>query len=157
MCCSGEVDITRSRWSEKPTVLIPMILSNINNLGPDAHRIKFKQGLLGAKQQEQELLRCLEQLPDGKGKVKKAKKMIRVMRNLIGCREYPKYGFIKRYYVCKTALLKEADKLVQNKVIREKVDIFIYPWRNSGKSLKQTAWITASSKRAKQITRSMRN
>ncbi len=50
--------------------------------------------------------------------------MIRVMRNLIGYREYPKYGFIKRYAVYKTALLKEAGKLVENKVIREKEDIF---------------------------------
>ncbi|WP_326975425.1 phosphoenolpyruvate synthase [Caproicibacter sp. BJN0012] len=124
MRCSGEVDITRPRWNEQPTALIPMILSNINNFGPNAHRIKFEQGLLGAKQKEQELLRRLEQLPGGKGKAKKAKKMIRVMRNLIGYREYPKYGFIKRYAVYKTALLKEAGKLVQNKVIREKDDIF---------------------------------
>ena len=124
MRCSGEVDITRPRWSEQPTALIPMILSNINNFGPNAHMIKLEQGLLGAKQKEQELLKRLEQLPGGKGKAKKTKKMIKVMRNLIGYREYPKYGFIKRYAVYKTALLKEAGKLVQNKVIREKEDIF---------------------------------
>ena len=27
MRCAGEIDITRTRWSEKPTTLVPMILS----------------------------------------------------------------------------------------------------------------------------------
>src|SRR5947207_2854173 len=29
MRCAGEIDITRPRWSEKPTALVPLILSNI--------------------------------------------------------------------------------------------------------------------------------
>ncbi len=36
MRCSGEIDITRTRWSEKPTILIPTILSNIRNFEPGA-------------------------------------------------------------------------------------------------------------------------
>ncbi|OPX83145.1 MAG: Chondramide synthase cmdD [Pelotomaculum sp. PtaB.Bin013] len=66
----------------------------------------------------------LEQLPGGKGKAKKTKKMIRIMRNLIGYREYPKYTIIQRNYIYKQALLKEAGKLVQKGVIREKEDIY---------------------------------
>jgi phosphoenolpyruvate synthase/pyruvate phosphate dikinase len=29
MRCVGEIDITRPRWSERPTTLVPLILSNI--------------------------------------------------------------------------------------------------------------------------------
>src|SRR6202012_3965164 len=29
MRCAGEIDITRTRWSEKPSILIPMILGSI--------------------------------------------------------------------------------------------------------------------------------
>ena len=36
MRCTGEIDITRDRWSEKPATLIPMILNNIKSFGPDA-------------------------------------------------------------------------------------------------------------------------
>src|SRR6185437_13168528 len=36
MRCAGEIDITRPRWSEKPITLVPMILSNIKNLEPNA-------------------------------------------------------------------------------------------------------------------------
>src|SRR3989475_8688174 len=31
MRCVGEIDITKTRWSEKPTTLVPMILRNIKN------------------------------------------------------------------------------------------------------------------------------
>ena len=44
MRCAGEIDITKTRWSEKPSTLIPMILSNLKNFEPKAsHRI-FEQG-----------------------------------------------------------------------------------------------------------------
>ena len=49
MRCSGEIDITRPRFSEQPTALVPMILSNIKNFEPGAHNAIFEQGLLEAK------------------------------------------------------------------------------------------------------------
>ncbi|MGE5398154.1 MAG: phosphoenolpyruvate synthase, partial [Chitinophagales bacterium] len=124
MRCSGEIDITRPRWSEQPTLIIPMILGNIRNFEPNSHRIKFDQGLKEAKEKEQEIFNRLEQLPGAKRKAKKTKKMIGMVRNLIGYREYPKYTNIQRNYIYKLALLKEAGKLVEKGVIRKKEDIY---------------------------------
>ncbi|AGL00600.1 phosphoenolpyruvate synthase [Desulfoscipio gibsoniae] len=124
MRCPGEIDITRTRWNEQPTALIPAILSNIKNFAPNASSVKFEQGRLEAEEKEQELLSRLEQLPGGKQKAKKTKRMISVLRNFIGYREYPKYGFIQRFWIYKQALLKEAARLVQKGVIREKEDIY---------------------------------
>jgi rifampicin phosphotransferase len=124
MRCSGEIDITKPRWSEKPTTLIPMILSNIKNFEPNASKGKFEQGLCLALKKEQELLGRLKQLPDGEQKAKETKRMIDLIRNFIGYREYPKYGMVSRYIVYKLALLKEAEKLVEKGVIPEKEDIF---------------------------------
>lgn len=124
MRCSGEIDITRPRWSEKPTALIPMIISNINNFDPGSGSIKFEQGRLEAERKERDLLRRLAELPGGSKKVKKTKKMISILRNFIGYREYPKYTLIQRYWIYKQALLKEAAKLVQEGVIRAKEDIY---------------------------------
>ncbi|MEN6460894.1 MAG: PEP-utilizing enzyme, partial [Syntrophomonas sp.] len=84
----------------------------------------FEQGRRVALQKEQELLERLEQLPDGKQKAQETERMISLMRNFIGYREYPKYGMINRYFVYKEALLKEAEYLVQANVIHEKEDIF---------------------------------
>ncbi|KAA9023950.1 phosphoenolpyruvate synthase [Niallia endozanthoxylica] len=124
MRCSGEIDITKTRWREKPLTLVPMILSNIKNFEPDAGKWKFEQGKQEALEKEQELLVRLKQLPDGEQKVKETKRMIDCIRNFIGYREYPKYGMINRYFVYKKALLKEAEQLVQAGVIREKEDIY---------------------------------
>lgn len=124
MRCSGEIDITRTRWREQPTALIPTILSNIKNFAPHSSRIKFEQGKVEAEQLEQDLLRRLEQLPGGKRKAKKTKKMISILRNFSGFREYPKYAFIRRFDIYKQSLMKEAAILVRMGVIEEKEDIY---------------------------------
>lgn len=122
--CSGEIDITRPRFSEQPTALIPMILSNIKNFKPGAHNARTEQGRLEAKQKEQDLLNRLAKLPGGKQKAKKARKKISVLRNFAGYREYPKYIMVGHYWIIKQALLKEADRLVQKGVLREKEDSY---------------------------------
>jgi rifampicin phosphotransferase len=124
MRCSGEIDITKTRWSENPITLVPMILSNIKNFEPNAAIRKFEQGRQEALKKEQELLERLEQLPDGEQKAKETKRMIDLMRNFIGYREYPKYGMINRTFVYKQAILKEAEKLVEKRVIHEIEDIY---------------------------------
>jgi pyruvate,water dikinase len=124
MRCVGEIDITRPRWSERPTTLVPMILGNIKNFEPGAAKRRFEQGRQEAWQKEQELLERLRDLPDSERKAEEVKQMIDRVRTFIGYREYPKYGMISRYFVYKRALLEEAERLVQAHVLREKEDIF---------------------------------
>ncbi|HFU7086575.1 TPA: phosphoenolpyruvate synthase [Bacillus cereus] len=124
MRCSGEIDITKTRWSEKPTTIIPMILNNIRDFEYGASKRKFEEGLQEALKKEEELVDRLQQLPDGQQKVEETKRMIRNIRNFIGYREYPKYGMINRYFIYKQALLKEAEQLVQSGVIHEVDDIY---------------------------------
>ncbi|MGG1368068.1 phosphoenolpyruvate synthase [Priestia megaterium] len=124
MRCPGEIDITKTRWSEKPAALIPVILGNIKNFEANASKQKFEKGLQEALKKEQELLNRLNQLPDGEQKAKETKEKINLLRNFIGYREYPKYGMINRYFVYKQALLKEAAQLVKAGVISETEDIY---------------------------------
>ncbi|MFE5320882.1 phosphoenolpyruvate synthase [Paenibacillus sp. NPDC056579] len=124
MRCAGEIDITRTRWSEKPITLVPMILGNLKNFEPNAGNRKFEQGLQEALEKERELLDRLKQLPDGEQKAEETKRMISLIRNFIGYREYPKYGMINRYYVYKQAMMKEAEQLMKASIILEKEDIY---------------------------------
>src|SRR5258708_7015712 len=132
MRCAGEIDITRPRWSEKPTTLVPMILSHIKNFEPGESKRRFEQGRQEALKKEQEVLDRLKQLPDGEQKAKETKRMISLVRNFAGYREYPKYGIVNRYFVYKQALLKEAEQLVRiggqgepkANVLHEKEDIY---------------------------------
>jgi pyruvate,water dikinase len=124
MRCVGEIDITRPRWSERPTALVPMILGNIKNFEPGAGERRFEQGRQEAWKKEQELLERLRALPDGERKAEDTKRRIDRVRTFIGYREYPKYGMVSRYFVYKQALLEEAERLVQAHVLGEKEDIF---------------------------------
>ncbi|QEC64331.1 phosphoenolpyruvate synthase [Mucilaginibacter ginsenosidivorans] len=124
MRCAGEIDITKTRWSEKPSTLIPIILGHIKNFEPDAGKRKFEQGLQGYWKKEQELLDRLKQLPNGEQKAKEIKRMIDLIRNFSGYREYPKYGIVNRYFIYKQALLKEAERLVKAGFLQEKEDIY---------------------------------
>ncbi len=125
MRCVGEIDITRPRWSERPTTLVPMILGNIKNFEPGEAKRRFEQGRQEAWKKEQELLERLRgSRPDGERKAEEVKRMIDRVRTFSGYREYPKYGMISRYFVYKQALLEEAEHLVRAHVLREKEDIF---------------------------------
>jgi rifampicin phosphotransferase len=124
MRCVGEIDITRPRWSERPTTLVPLILSNIRNFEPGAGERRFEQGRQEAETREQELLERLRALPDGERKADETRRMIDRVRTFMGYREYPKYGMVSRYLVYKQALVEEADRLVQAHVLRDREDIF---------------------------------
>ena len=124
MRCVGEIDITRPRWSERPSTLVPLILDNVRLFEPGAAERRFEQGRQEAQAKEEELLERLRALPDGEQKADEAKARIDRVRTFIGYREYPKYGMVSRYFVYQQALLEEAERLVQAGVLREKDDIF---------------------------------
>jgi rifampicin phosphotransferase len=124
MRCGGEIDITRPRWGERPSTLVPLILGNVRNFEPGAGARRFEQGRQEALKKEQEVLERLRALPDGEAKADEAKQMIDRVRAFAGYREYPKYGMIGRYFVYKQALMDEAGRLVQAGVLHETEDIF---------------------------------
>ncbi len=124
MRCVGEIDITRPRWSERPTTLVPMIVGNIRNFEPGAAGRRFEQGREEAQEKERDVLERLRALPDGDLKAEETKRMIDRVRTFMGYREYPKYFIVSRFFAYKRALLEEADRLVASGVLREREDSF---------------------------------
>ncbi|MFI9382594.1 rifamycin-inactivating phosphotransferase [Kutzneria sp. NPDC052558] len=124
MRCVGEIDITRPRWRERPTTLVPAILDNLRNFEPGAAGRRFEQGRQKAAAKERDVLARLRSLPDGEQKADETKRMIDRVRTFIGYREYPKYGIISRYFVYKQALMAEAERLVRADVLADREDVF---------------------------------
>jgi rifampicin phosphotransferase len=124
MRCVGEIDITRPRWCERPSTLVPALLDHVRNFGPGAAGQRFEQGLRRARDKERDVLTRLEALPDGERKARETKQMIDQVRAFIGYREYPKYGIVSRYLLYKRALLEEARRLVRQGVLVGEEDIF---------------------------------
>jgi rifampicin phosphotransferase len=132
MRCVGEIDITRPRWRERPSTLVPLLVGNIKNFEPSAGQQRFEQGRQQAREAEQELLARVRALPDGEQKAEDAKRMIDRVRTFIGYREYPKYGIVSRTFIYKQRLLQEAERLVQSGVLAEQEDIFYLTFQELG-------------------------
>ncbi|MFZ3565963.1 rifamycin-inactivating phosphotransferase [Streptomyces sp. BH097] len=124
MRCVGEIDITRPRWRERPTTLVPVILDNVRNFAPGAAKRRFEEGLEKARRKEADVLSRLRALPvDGEDRAEETRRMVDRVRTFIGYREYPKYGIIRRYFVYKRALTAEAERLVRAGVLADPEDI----------------------------------
>jgi len=158
MRCVGEIDITRPRWAERPSVLVPVILAHIDNFEAGEAERRFEQGRVEAERKEREVLARLRTLPGGDAKADETKQMIDRVRTFIGYREYPKYGMVSRYLVYKQALLGEAERLVQAGVLREMEDLFFLTFpeiRESCARRRPTGGSSASAKkRSRRTTRS---
>jgi rifampicin phosphotransferase len=124
MRCVGEIDITRPRWSERPSTLVPVLLDNVKLFEPGAAGRRFEQGRQQAQRKAQEVLERLRALPDGERKADETARMIDRVRTFIGYREYPKYDIIVRYFIYKQALLAEAERLARAGVLTDAEDVF---------------------------------
>ncbi|MEU6546186.1 rifamycin-inactivating phosphotransferase Rph [Streptomyces sp. NPDC046859] len=124
MRCVGEIDITRPRWRERPSALVPVILDHVRGFRPGAAARRFEEGRRKALAKEREVLERLRALPDGERKADETRRMIERVRTFIGYREYPKYGIVSRSFVYRQALLREADALVRAGVLADPEDVY---------------------------------
>ena len=113
--CPGEIDITRPRWREAPTMLVPAILGHLRSVKPGEHRQKFRQGEQDASDA---LDRIMNLLKNNRFKAKRAKRLIEVFRHLGALREHHKFFLIQILGECKQAIMAEAQDLVNKKVLR---------------------------------------
>jgi phosphoenolpyruvate synthase/pyruvate phosphate dikinase len=124
MRCPGEIDITKPRWRESPTLLVPAILSHLQTVQPGEHRTKFKQGIIEAEQAREALLNRLRKKRGGRLKAKWMAFLIRVYRDVMGIREHHKFTMIRHFDLYKQAILDEARLLVENGVLEQETDVF---------------------------------
>lgn len=123
MRCPGEIDITKERFEEKPTQLIPIILSNIGILSFGEHRRDFQKRKFEAEEKKREIIESVRE-SHGARKAKKIQKMIELLRNFLGAREDPKYFIVQRFYIYKKAIIREAKRLVDIGILRNVEDAY---------------------------------
>jgi pyruvate,water dikinase len=124
MHCSGDIDITRTRWSEDPTLLAPLLLANVRNFAPGERARKVERGRAEAERTIAGLLARIRELPGGARKARKAARRMSLVRHFIGYREYSKHALLQRYELYKRALLAEAGRLAGRGVIEHPQDVY---------------------------------
>jgi rifampicin phosphotransferase len=121
---TGEIDVTRPRWRETPTHLVPAILNHLKNIRPGQHRLDFQAGQVEAELAVDKLLNRLKQTPRGHLKSQLMQSLIKVYRSVIGIREHPKYLMVQTLDVIKQAILQEAAQLVEDEIFTNPEEIF---------------------------------
>ncbi|HWR43373.1 phosphoenolpyruvate synthase [Sporomusa sp.] len=121
---TGEIDVTRPRWREVPTHLVPAILSQIKGIKPGQHRVDFLAGAKEAELASNRLLERLRETPGGFFKARRMQRLIKVHRSFIGLREHPKFFIVQNLDMIKQAILQEAAQLVAAGILEHKDDIY---------------------------------
>lgn len=121
---AGEIDITKPRWREAPSRLVPILLSDIGATTPGEHRVRFKEGEREAEEATQRIIAQLAHAKGGFYKVRIMSRLITAFRHLMALREHPKYMIVRLLNLFKQALLDEAETLVEKGIIERQEDIF---------------------------------
>lgn len=124
MRCPGEIDITKLRWREAPTMLVPSLLSHLQTQAPGEHREKFRQGEAEAEQACQSLLTRVRKTRGGWWKQKVMAHLINVFRGNMGTREHPKYIIVRHLDLYKRAIMDEAHHLTDRGILNDPTDVF---------------------------------
>jgi pyruvate,water dikinase len=124
MRCTGEIDITRPRWREAPTQLIPAIEGYLRGGAPGQHRLEFRAGQEEAERAAARLLERLRASPGGALKALVMRRLIAVYRSRIGLREHPKYYIVRFLDFAKRAILEEGTGLVRAGLLRSPDEVF---------------------------------
>jgi pyruvate,water dikinase len=121
---TGEIDITRPRWREAPTQLIPVVEGHLRGGAPGQHRREFRAGEEEAGRAAARLLERLRATRGGALKAMVMRRLIAVYRSRIGLREHPKYYIVRILDVAKRAIMKEAAGLVAAGLLRSPDEAF---------------------------------
>jgi rifampicin phosphotransferase len=121
---TGEIDVTRPRWREVPTQLVPAIEGHLKSAAPGRHRRDFLAGAREAAAAAATLLRRLQATPWGFLKAGVMRRLIAVFRSRIGLREHPKYYLVQILDLVKQGVLQEADSLTEAGLLRAPEEIF---------------------------------
>lgn len=120
--CPGEIDLTRPRWREVPTQLVPAILGHMRSVEPGAHRRKFQQGEEEAQEAKQRILNRV----GGGWKGRRIQRLIQVYRYMGGLREHPKYLATRILDECKKAIVAELEEWVKQGVLNKVTDGYYF-------------------------------
>jgi rifampicin phosphotransferase len=124
MRCTGEIDITRPRWREAPTQIIPAIEGHLRGGAPGQHRRDFETGREEAERAAARLLERLRTTRGGAMKVMVMRRLITVYRFRIGLREHPKYYIVRVLDFVKRVILEEGAGLVGAGLLRSADEVF---------------------------------
>lgn len=122
--CPGEIDIMRTRWAERPYMLIPSIVGHLDSVKHGEHRERFRQGEQEAERAAGRILSQVRSREDGAFKERIVSRLITVYRSFMGLREHHKFVLVRHLALYRKVVLELGDDLAVEGVLPARDDIF---------------------------------
>jgi pyruvate,water dikinase len=121
----AEIDIGRPRWRDDPTPILQTIHGYLQQDNPaHAPDVMFEQGAAEAERLAREWTARVRGTRFGRARARLLGGAIRMMRQLAGLRETPKFYLIQVIGLYRRALLESAQELVTRNALEQAEDIF---------------------------------
>lgn len=125
----SEIDISRPSWADEPASLLQVVIANLQNSEPGAHRTRHAQMAAEGNAAAARLVEAARQGPLGFIRAPIVRRLARVARNLIAIREHPKYLLIRLRGLVREVILECAAILQQQGRIEGVDDVWFLDWQ----------------------------
>ena len=125
----SEIDISRPSWEDEPGSLLQVVIANLQNSEPGAHRSRHAQMEADGEAAATRLVAAAHKGPLGFIRAAMVRRLARVARNLMPIREHPKYMLIRLRGLVREVILECAAILHQQGRIEELGDVWFLDWQ----------------------------
>lgn len=133
----SEIDISRPSWSDEPGSLLQVVIANLQNSEPGAHRIKHAQLAAEGEAAAQRLVQAAAHGPLGFIRSRIVRRLTRVARALLPVREHPKYMMIQLRGLFRQVILECAAILQQQGRLKELDEVWFLDWNELDAALQE--------------------
>lgn len=120
----AEIDLGRSRWSEKPEHVIQILSGYLPIALDDCPDVQFARAVQAGQSALDEIARAARRLPHGWLKTRLVRFAGRRARAVLGIRESPKFFAVRALGYARLALLESGRELVQAGLLAQPDDVF---------------------------------
>jgi pyruvate,water dikinase len=122
--CASEIDVTRPRWREQPTLVLQAIGGQLRGAELGAHRREHARLAEEAEAAGERLVASVRATQGGWWKSQVVRRLVRVMRALMALREHPKFLLVRTLGVLREVILEEAKALQARGLLKDVDDVY---------------------------------
>jgi pyruvate,water dikinase len=122
--CAGEIDVTRPRWREQPTLVLQAVGGQLRGAEPGAHRREHARLAADAEAAGEQLVAAVRATRGGWWKSRVARRLVRVVRALMALREHPKFLLVRTLGALREVILEEARGLQARGLLEDVEDVY---------------------------------
>ena len=120
---AGEIDISRPRWRDDPSLLLRVIAGGLS-AEAGAHRRQYQTQVEVANDAESRLVAAARVGPMGRVRGKWIARLCHVARNGLGLREHPKFIIIRLMGVVRPEIIAAGEQLAARRQLRNSADVW---------------------------------